>query len=322
MTTRPPRNNTTIGKALHPRNLHQHGYDFTALVASSPKLANYVKDNAYGNSSIDFADPVAVKALNSALLKSHYTITNWNIPADALCPPIPGRVDYIHYVAELLEIELPKPSGSASKPTINLLDIGTGANGIYSLLASQVYGWHCVGSDINQQSLDNIAAIITDNPQLKDKLQLRLQTDKNHIFNGIITADDYFDITVCNPPFHASLEEAVKGSQRKLDNLARSRGEKKNNSQNRNNATTPKLNFGGVGAELWCQGGERLFIKKMIKESKDFAQQCKWFTCLVSKSDNVKPSIKLINKLGATDVREIEMSQGHKITRIIAWTFI
>ncbi|OUR73763.1 23S rRNA (adenine(1618)-N(6))-methyltransferase [Methylophaga sp. 41_12_T18] len=320
MTSHSPRKNQqskVVTKSLHPRNLHRHGYDFPALVASYSSLASYVKKNDYGKLSIDFSEPVAVKTLNSALLKHHYAIDNWDIPEGALCPPIPGRVDYIHYIADLLKIELPVTTGRSTKPTISLLDIGTGANGIYPLLASQVYGWQCVGSDINQTSLDNVAEIISKNKSLTDRFTLRLQTDKNHIFAGIIQDGDYFDVTVCNPPFHSSLEEAQKGSQRKLTNLARNRGEQ--HSQHSSKST--KLNFGGAGAELWCNGGERLFIKKMINESKTFAKQCHWFTTLVSKSDNLKPSRKLLQKIGATDIREIEMSQGNKITRILAWTF-
>jgi 23S rRNA (adenine1618-N6)-methyltransferase len=59
----------------------------------------------------------------------------------------------------------------------------------------------------------------------------------------------------------------------------------------------------------------------MMKESTIFAQQCRWFTTLVSKSENLKPSIKLLRKLDATEIKEIEMKQGNKITRILAWTF-
>jgi len=309
-------------KGLHPRNSHQAGYDFPALVSSYPALSPYVKTNDYGTLSIDFANPLAVKALNTALLKYHYNIVDWDIPEGALCPPIPGRVDYIHYIAELLGIDDTTANSSSTKSNITLLDIGTGANGIYPLLACKIYGWQCVGSDINKQSLDNVAAVIASNSTLKNTFKLRFQPDKNHIFNGIIQAGEYFDVTVCNPPFHASLEEAIKGSQRKVDNLARNRGEQVNTTRGRKNSESPTLNFGGLEAELWCNGGEKLFLKKMIKESQDFATQCRWFTSLISKTDNVKPATKLLRKLGATDIREIEMAQGNKITRILAWTFI
>lgn len=307
--------NTARSKGLHPRNIHQ-SYDFTALVNSYPALAAFVSKNKHGKVSIDFADSKAVTALNTALLKHHYQI-DWQLPEGALCPPVPGRVDYIHYIAELLGVD--EPSTNSSK--INMLDIGIGANGIYSILASQIYGWQCVGSDINQQSLDNVDLIIAHNKSLQNTVNLRLQSNKNHIFNGIIESKDYFDITVCNPPFHASLEEALKANQRKVDNLARNRGEQPNKTQRAKNSDSATLNFGGSEAELWCNGGERLFLKKMIKESQDFAGQCHWFTSLVSKSDNIKPSIKLLRKQGVTDVREIEVAQGNKITRILAWTY-
>jgi 23S rRNA (adenine1618-N6)-methyltransferase len=301
-------------KGLHPRNLHKQGYDFPSLVKSCPPLAPYVRKNTYGNLSIEFANPLAVKALNTALLRQYYNVIDWDIPEGALCPPIPGRADYIHYVAELLGVGKPTASQASTQPNISLLDIGTGANGIYPLLACQIYGWQCVGSDINRQSLENVASIIANNPPLKDRFTLRTQHDKNCIFEGIIQADESFDVSVCNPPFHASQEEAFKGSQRKLNNLARHRGEQK--------TASSTLNFGGLEAELWCKGGERLFLKKLIQESRVFSTQCRWFTSLVSKIDNVKPAKKLILKLGAIDVQEIEMKQGNKTMRILAWTFI
>ena len=266
-----------------------------------------MKPNAHGDLSIDFSDPLAVKTLNAALLNRYYNIVGWDLPEGALCPPIPGRADYIHYMADLPGLEQPK---------IKLLDIGTGANGIYPLLACQIYGWQCVGSDINAHSLENVATIIAHNPTLKDRFTLRTQHDKNHMFEGIIQAGEFFDVSVCNPPFHASPDEAVKGSQRKLNNLARSRGEQTARDK------SPTLNFGGLGAELWCKGGEQLFLKKLIRESQVYATQCRWFSSLVSKADNVKPAKKLIRKLGAVDCREIEMTQGNKTTRVLAWTFI
>lgn len=254
--TRPDR------KGLHPRNLHKQGYDLPSLVESYAPLAPHVTTNAYGNLSIAFADPLAVKALNAALLKQYYNINDWDIPDGALCPPIPGRADYIHWIAELPGL---------GEPKITLLDIGTGANGIYPLLACQIYGWQCVGSDINTQSLENVASIIANNPSVKGRFTLRTQHDKNRIFDGIIQAGEFYDVSVCNPPFHASQDEAVRASQLKLTKLARNRGEQKPASR------SPTLNFGGLEAELWCKGGERLFLKKLIKESQMFSTQCRWF---------------------------------------------
>ena len=91
-------------KGLHPRNKHQSHYDFTVLMKSLPALKSFVSINKYNNQSIDFANPEAVKTLNKALLKYFYNIENWNIPDSYLCPPIPGRAEYIHHVADVLSL--------------------------------------------------------------------------------------------------------------------------------------------------------------------------------------------------------------------------
>jgi 23S rRNA (adenine1618-N6)-methyltransferase len=317
-----PNNNnkpTSDNKGFHARNLHTQGYDFPALMKSYPALKQYVKATKYSKNSIDFSDPIAVKTLNTALLKYHYGISMWDIPQGYLCPPIPGRVDYIHYVAELLKINRVVKGKSPKAATIKMLDIGTGANGIYSLLASQIYGWHCTGTDIDHLSLANVSKVISDNPALDKQIELRRQYDKSHIFEGIIKAEDYFDVSVCNPPFHASQREALASNKKKVSNLASSRNEKISNRTNKGAAT---LNFGGQKAELWYKGGERQFLRTMIKESKQFGNQCRWFTSLVSKSDNINPAKKILADLAATDIKVIEMHQGNKVTRILAWTFL
>ncbi|MCO6561362.1 MAG: RlmF-related methyltransferase, partial [Gilliamella sp.] len=117
---------------LHCRNKHQNGYDFTKLIKILPELSRYVNQNSYGNLSIDFADPMAVKQLNKALLLNDYQINYWDIPDGFLCPPIPGRSDYIHYLADLLAQD-----NQNSIPTgkqIRVLDIGVGANVIYPII--------------------------------------------------------------------------------------------------------------------------------------------------------------------------------------------
>jgi 23S rRNA (adenine1618-N6)-methyltransferase len=134
------------------------------------------------------------------------------------------------------------------------------------------------------------------------------------VFKGIIEADDRFELTLCNPPFHASLAEASEGSLRKVRNLAANRGGKAQ-------LASAKLNFGGQAAELWCQGGEQQFLATMIHESQLFAEQCLWFTSLVSKKDNLKPCYQALAKLGVDTVKTIEMQQGNKITRVLAWSF-
>ncbi|MGK0408797.1 MAG: 23S rRNA (adenine1618-N6)-methyltransferase [Shewanella psychromarinicola] len=309
-----------LSKALHPRNAHQQGYDFAALISAMPALASFVRPNPYGNDSIDFADPKAVKSLNAALLLSEYHINGWDIPDGYLCPPVPGRVDYLHYIADLLAVKGKVVKGAR----IRGLDIGTGANGIYPLLGIQTYGWQFVASDIDPVSIANVAKIAQQNSKIATHLQLRLQHQPEHIFNGLIAADEQFDVTLCNPPFHRSLAEASEGSLRKVNNLAKNK-QQNQGQKSRKLAVSqakPTLNFGGQKAELWCEGGEQQFLANMIKQSRDYANQVLWFTSLVSKSENLKPCYQLLKQVNAVEVKTIEMTQGNKATRILAWSFL
>lgn len=297
---------------LHPRNRHRHGYDFKALIAVCPELAAHVRPGPTGRLTIDFANPVAVKALNRALLCKDYRLRFWDIPTGYLCPPIPGRVDYLHHLADLLADGGEIPQGAQ----IRLLDIGTGANCIYPLLGHQSYGWQFVGSDVDGGALNNARLIVKSNG-LEKRIVCREQRDVAHIFSGIIQPGEYFAATLCNPPFHPSAAAANEGSERKLRNLARSKGGRHTSTQGK----SPALNFGGRNHELWCEGGEAAFLRRMIAESRRFASQCGWFTSLVSKGENIRPARSWLASAGANEVRVITMAQGNKQTRILAWRF-
>jgi 23S rRNA (adenine1618-N6)-methyltransferase len=59
----------------------------------------------------------------------------------------------------------------------------------------------------------------------------------------------------------------------------------------------------------------------MIEESVLFQNQVDWFTCLVSKKDNVKKLIDVIEKCDAKEHKIVQMAQGAKASRFIAWRF-
>ncbi len=287
---------------LHPRNQHADGYDFVRLVAQTPELAAYTISNPLGQPTIDFKDVGAVRMLNRALLKTHYNIDFWDIPDGYLCPPIPGRVDYIHYLADLLadsnDQDIPRGRN------IKALDIGTGASLVYPLTGQSEYGWHFTGVDIDAAAIKS-AKQLCDFNQLK--ITLRRQNRRENIFKGVIQPRDAFHITLCNPPFHASMDKAAKGTQRKWGNLGKGHSSKRN--------------FGGQNAELWCPGGEIKFIATMIEESREFADQCLWFTSLVSKRDNLQPLQRILGKAKVADIKIVDIAQGQKTSRFIAWTY-
>lgn len=284
---------------LHARNSHFTGYDFAVLVQTHPALSQYVRPNAYGDDSIDFANPQAVKALNQALLKHYYGVAVWDIPKNYLCPPIPGRADYVHYLADLL-------AESGITQQVRLLDIGTGANLVYPLIAAHAYGWQCVGADIDSKALRNAQQIIEAN-DLQQQVSVRQQPNRSSIFKGMILPGEQFTVTLCNPPFHASAEEALAGTQRKWRGLGKK--------------PPQTLNFGGQSNELFCEGGEAAFLTTMIRESKLFAKQCVWFTTLVSKATNLPLVYRELKKVQAVTVKTVEMAQGQKQSRFVAWTF-
>ncbi len=155
---------------LHPRNRHHQRYDLPALCRAHPDLQGYITLNPLGEQTIDFANPQAVKALNKALLAHFYAVKHWDIPDGFLCPPVHGRADYIHHLADLLAGD----SGEVPKDA-TILDIGTGANLIYPLIGAHEYGWRFTGSEINPQAFASAQAIINGNPGLTRQIRLRRQ---------------------------------------------------------------------------------------------------------------------------------------------------
>lgn len=174
------REHPAIKPKLHPRNKHLERYDFKLLCAAYPELTSFVAVNKYGDESIDFFNPDAVKALNKALLKQYYSISHWDIPKGYLCPPIPGRADYIHYLADVLADANKDnlPTGS----NIRVLDIGTGANCIYPIIGANEYGWSFVGSEVDSTAVNAAQALIENNPALDGKLDVRLQKNPQKYF--------------------------------------------------------------------------------------------------------------------------------------------
>ncbi len=301
--------------SLHPRNRHRGRYDFAQLSQALPTLKDFLVANPYDANelTIAFADPAAVMALNAALLKVFYAVESWSVPPGYLCPPIPGRADYVHHVADLLARDR---NGNIQRgPDIRVLDIGVGANCIYPLIGHREYGWRFVGSDTDAVALAAAQQIVDANAGLAAAIELRLQSSTQKIFQGILTPDDRFDFVFCNPPFHASARAAEAGSARKWKNLGKGGGSPGNAESN------PKLNFGGQAGELWCEGGEVGFVCRMVAESAQRRSQVSWFSALVSREENLPEINSALKEVGARRVETIAMAQGQKKSRIVAWHF-
>ena len=276
---------------MHGKNRYRGKHDFTILVEVEPELADYLRVAPDGHTTLDFSASRAVYLLNRTLLKRDYGLQHWDLPEGYLTPAVPGRLDYIHLLADL------------APQTERVLDIGTGASLIYPILGVREYGWHFVATDINPRSIKVARAIVQFNPGLRS-VAVRQQDDKNQIFTGILQPKEYFDVTMCNPPFHTDRPTALTAGRTKWTKLGkRDRG----------------LTFAGHDAELTTPGGETRFLRTMIAESSDYRKQVGWFSTLVSKRGYLRAARGQLDTLGVAEVQVLDLAQGNKRMRVLAW---
>lgn len=295
---------------MHPKNRYQGDHDFAGLSRVVPELSKHLITTPDDRTSLDFTHPDAVRHLNRALLLRDYDLKFWDIPKGSLCPGVPGRLDYIHVLNDLPSIKGRKRTsgdGKKGKPKIQVLDIGTGASLIYPILGAKEYGWNFVGTDVAEASLKVAKAIADFNPSLRGKVELRKQPSRDKIFQGVVLPFDYFDYTLCNPPFFADEQGARRVAETKWVKL----GEDLETGHN----------FGGTANELWTPGGEPAFLRRMILESIEYQDQVGWFTTLVSKKGYLRNAKQLLDQANTRERKIIQISQGGKIRRILAWRF-
>lgn len=294
---------------MHPNNRYTTPHDFTDLAKHVPALADFFVTTPDGRTSLDFTSPEAVRSLNKALLLRDYGLKHWDIPQGSLCPGVPGRLDYVHAINDLLKDNEARPQDAKKGKQHRTfgLDIGTGASLIYPILGLKEYGWRMVGTDVDATSLKVATAIARFNPELKDGVIVRKQPDQGAIFRNVILPGEYFDFTMCNPPFFDSAAAVAAAAQLKWQKL----GVETDNS--------PTLNFGGRANELWTEGGEPAFLRRMIRESREFSAQVGWFTTLVSKKGYLKIAGTEFGRYRITETKVIGIGRGGKLRRVVCW---
>merc|ERR1740130_1031884 len=259
--------------SVHPRNKYfENQPDFAALSLRYKSFATHVKDNGK-HCSIDFKNPESVKCLNQTLLLHDFNI-KWDMPTTNLCPPIPGRCDYVHWVEDLLKDRekctsfTPHPEGK-----VRGVDVGTGSSVIFPLLALALHrdeNWSFVASDIDPISVDWAKKNVQAN-DFSDRIDVRLVKQSCSLL-GLIGGDDgVFDFTMCNPPFFSSTQEAE---------------EKKN----------PKNNRKATSYELVCEGGEEAFVEKMVRDSLVLKKKVWWYTSMIGKKGTLKRLLRLLRE--------------------------
>ena len=310
------------------------------LVASYPRLGPHVAPGPTGRPTVDWADPAAVRALNTALLVADYGVNPDYadiLPPGALVPPVPGRADYVHHVADALRHSLSEDGGGDGGgggtavprgPAVVGLDIGTGASCIYPTLATAAYGWRMIASEIEPAAVASARDIVRSNGH-ENRIEVRRQPNAANIFDGVLRAEDRLDFAMCNPPFYPSREAFRAENARKLRGLAK----KKKGAQapgEKGEGAIASNNFGGTDAELWCEGGEVAFVGRIIAESRRHADRCLWFSSLVSRRDNLTKIERSFpgdaggrgRGRGVRTVRRVPMGAGQKSATILMWSFL
>ena len=290
---------------MHAQNPYAERYDLKRLANGHFPLKKHIFLNPSDQQTIDFTDSDAVYELNKAMLLADYKLVDYDLPKGYLIPPVPGRLEYLLHLRDFISEKF-----KVDKPVqFRGLDIGTGANGIYCILGVQHFNWLMIGAESDVVAVKIARENIQLTNTLKDKIEIRHQKNKSFLFNNIIQPKEQFDFSVCNPPFHSSKDEALKRSLKKNSNLG--------NPMDRN---THLLNFEGQANELWCNGGEALFIKRLIKESLGFKSQVKVFSSLVSKTNSLAAIEKKLKKVEA-NYQIISIDLGNKKSRIVVWWF-
>ncbi|CAN6277375.1 unnamed protein product [Urochloa humidicola] len=305
--------------SIHPRNRYAAAApDFAALAELYPSFRPFVSVSERGRASVDFTDFSATRELTRVLLLHDHGV-NWWIPDGQLCPTIPNRSNYIHWIEDLLSSNLIPPIPSSSG-RVRGFDIGTGVNCIYPLLGASLLGWSFVGSDVTDVALEWAKKNVESNPHLAELIEIRnanaasfiseseaivrdniLEPEEGRamqkppVLVGVVKESESFDFCMCNPPFFESIEEA---------------------------GLNPKTACGGTAEEMVCDGGELAFVTHIIEDSVSVKNSFRWFTSMVGRKANLKLLMSKAREAGASVVKTTEFVQGQTARWGLAWSFI
>ena len=280
-----------------------------AELASSPAHSDLASALAAGNGCLDFSSASAVRSLSRALLMQCFGLTDWTLSDGALVPPIAARAAYLRRMGLIVGGGVPPPH------PLSLLDVGTGANLIFPLLAaSPVFGWSATGLDVTPAALSGAAANLALNPSLASRIRLVAgsPTGRPPILapalggEGGTDAASHFDFSVCNPPFFES--DAARATTAKDPGAAHGGG------------------HAGTAAEtVWQGGGEAGFVCAFASESAAFPHAVTWFSSLLGRKASLTAVRGVLGGLRPQpEVRTFTLAEGGgRTTRwVVAWSWV
>lgn len=298
----------------HPRSCFAAGApDFGALASLCPRLAPHVTSRHHGapssspRHSLDFTDWAACEALTGALFLAAFGVS-WRLPRGRLVPTLPSRCNYIHWLEDVVRW------APGTRP-LRCLDVGTGASLVYPLIAASLHAdWTFVATDCDDESLAAASELLTANPQLRGRVELRssrgapsdaaaggdaaaASSTQHRLLAGVVRPGEVFDFSMCNPPFFGDASEAGQG---------------------------PGADCGGRGDELVTPGGEGSFVSRMAAESATEALRTsvEWFSTLLGKKATLKAlAVQLRAFRPQPRVVTTTFQQGRTTRWGVAWSF-
>uniref|UniRef100_A0A8C4NBI2 RNA N(6)-adenosine-methyltransferase METTL16 n=1 Tax=Eptatretus burgeri TaxID=7764 RepID=A0A8C4NBI2_EPTBU len=292
-----------LDRAMHPRNRYRDKPpDFSFLASKYPDFSQYIHVDLAGNVKLNFKDPEAVRALTCTLLKEDFGLTV-EIPLQRLIPTIPLRLNYIHWVEDLMETMGIKAQGPGSHAFIRGIDIGTGTSCIYPLLGATMNGWHFLATEVDDVCYSHACCNVERN-RLQDLIQVVKVPEKTLLLEALKENPSVmYDFCMCNPPFFATAEEA-KGAK----------------SRSAHRPPPSSVNTGG-NTEILAEGGELEFVRRIIQDSLHLMKRLRWYTCMLGKKCSLAPLKEELRRCGVPRVTSTVFCQGRTSRWALAWTF-
>lgn len=287
-----------LSKSMHARNRYKDKPpDFAYLASKYPDFKQHIQINLNGRVSLNFKDPEAVRALTCTLLREDFGLSI-DIPLERLIPTVPLRLNYIHWVEDLIGHQ------DSDKRTLRRgIDIGTGASCIYPLLGATLNGWYFLATEVDDMCF-NYAKKNVEQNNLSDLIKVVKVPQKTLLMDALKEESEIiYDFCMCNPPFFANELEA-QGV----------------NSRNSRRPPPSSVNTGGI-TEIMAEGGELEFVKRIIHDSLQLKKRLRWYSCMLGKKCSLAPLKEELRIQGVRKVTFTEFCQGRTMRWALAWSF-
>jgi len=339
----------------HPLNPYRDNPpDYKALAQQCPDgLGKFLSHD--GSGVINFTDARAVAELNKALLQVDMGLFV-EFHEKRLCPPVPNRLNYLCWLAELLQLrgvdEKQESTGAAR--AAHVLDIGVGASCIYPLLGAHMYGWTVSGVEIDEESLACARRNVAANPSVSPRIRLvhvphsadAMQKLIVKVFSQCAENSHHRTASKCGGSEESGPAERLSsevhkrfdraGVPKELGPLAhalRALGLSENPkisavltnppfySEDEIIERNPRTICTGSSLEMATIGGEMAFVGAIIADSLLLRDKITWYTATLGKKSSLNPLLILLSGLGIKNVRTVRFMGGVTTRWAIAWSF-